>query len=191
MAVDKVDKYKMTKIIYAIIVSALFSSFAVTAVASEPAPKIFFSSAQGQYLANGKAIDTYFWSARYDFGDTFASNPMAQAEYNRYQHLMAWFPYLNWGALGLALTYGIVSTANNVYNDGVFWVSFLVPWISGIIVAGHANAHLQRAINLYNGVDPSLARNQMPESNLPIEEPRLSREMTAPKVAVNLLQFDF
>ena len=187
----------MSRAISTILVLAIglapISAFAQNySMPNDSSPKIFFSSTHGAYIANGKEIDSSFWLARYDFGDTFATNPNAQYEYNQYQNLITWFPYLNWGALGLAFTYGIVSSANNTYNDGVFWLSFLIPWISGIIVGGHAQAHLQRAINLYNGVDPRLARDStFPDSRLPSSEARLSRLMTSPKVALNLFQIDF
>ena len=187
----------MNKIFSTILIFAIglmpISAFAQSySMPTDSSTRIFFSSTHGTYIANGNEISGSFWSARYDFGNTFATNPNAQYEYDQYQSLIAWFPWLNWGSLGLALTYGLVSAANNTYNDGVFWLSFLIPWISGIIVDGHAQAHLQRAINLYNGVDPTLARDSVfPESQLPSSELRMSRLMSSPKVALNLFQLTF
>jgi hypothetical protein len=161
----------------------------LAAQATDGGSKVYVSTSKGCYMANGKPMPTYFWSARTDFGDTFSSNPMAQAEYEKYKKLITWFPYLNWGALGLAIGYEVVSLNNDNFNAGAFWIIFAVPWISGLIVAGNAHRHLTRAMNLYNGVEPDMASRAW--RDLPSLEVSSNRGALAAPISVGLLHFDF
>jgi hypothetical protein len=120
-------------------------------------PEIYYSTQKNTLMANGKVIDRHFWSMKYDLEDVFTKNPAAQAEYLEYEKYITWSPYLNWGAAVAGISYAIISTNNDNYSSGTFWGIFLVPWVAGMIVTQKANIHLERAINLYNGVDPSLA----------------------------------
>lgn len=124
------------------------------------APNIFFSTKQKAMLVNGQAVKCSFWTARCDFGDTFGNIPEAQAEYELYLKKVRWFPYLNWGAVVGMLAYSI-STSDKDYSSGTAFTIFLVPWLSGIFVVGSSQKHLNRAINLYNGVSPDLASRQI------------------------------
>lgn len=171
-----------------VVALSLNSVFALAADVAESSdekkadtPPIYYSTAKHEMIAKGKVVTQSFWAMRADYGDTFKDNPAAQKEYERYEELIAWAPYLNWGSVVVSSAYGFTAAAKGDFSAGTMLGIFLVPWLTGIFVAGSAIGHLQKAVNLENGVPPTEALN--------------SRERTSPRddaaVVVPLLSFAF
>lgn len=122
---------------------------ALASPAALAAPKAYLRS-DFKLIVNDKEYTTGFFTPYYDLEQSLSDNSEAMALYNDYVYLMKWGTALNWGALGVALTYLFSSQSN--YNSGTFWTIFLIPWVSGIVVSVKGQKKFMQAINIYNGV---------------------------------------
>jgi hypothetical protein len=123
----------------------------VISAQSLAAPAAYINSKR-ELVVNGKVAPLKFWSASYDVGDGFATNPLADKYFQDHKYYGRMFSILNWGALGAALTYSASTVGSGSYNSGTFWTIFLIPWLGGIYAANQSQTDLIRAINIYNGV---------------------------------------
>jgi hypothetical protein len=139
-----------------VLTAALTVTSTAASAASDAGPRVYIRS-NGQFVAGGNEYPRSFWVPVIRGADeVFAVSPEAAEEYRLHVKDGEWFAVLNWGALGVFLTY--VAVSGDDYDGGVGLALFAAPWIGGIIMATKSNQHLLKAINLVNGVPASEAR---------------------------------
>lgn len=125
-------------------------------------PKIYIRS-DGQFVANGNEYARGFWIPKiYNAEEVFAANPVAAEAYEMHKKRAVWFAALNWGAVGAAGTYAIISSAGDDFDSGTFWTIFFIPWVGGLFAGASSNRHLIKAMNIVNGVPAESAQFRIP-----------------------------
>ncbi len=127
-------------------------------------PRIYYSVTKGQTLADGKPV-TVSWG-KIDYGDTFKNDPLAQAEYVQYQQINRWVPYIFWAGPVAGVTYLVTRVGSGSFSALTFTAAYLGPIVIASIIGGHAINHLQKAVNIYNGVPAEMAETSTEPTNL-------------------------
>jgi hypothetical protein len=169
---------------FLLVVSAVIGLNATTASAE---PRVYLTS-QVKMIADGKEITCSWWNDRCEFGTFFDDSTDARAEYQKYQKIAYWTPYLRWGAIGLFVGYSIIKlSSDGTYDSGAALAFFIVPWVASQVVSFHATRHLLRAINIMNGVATDQASNSGPAFP-PLAN---NRENRTDLVRTTLFQYSF
>lgn len=125
-------------------------------------PKIYIRS-DGQFVANGNEYARGFWIPKiYNAEEVFAGHPIAAEAYEMHKKRAVWFSALNWGAVGAAGVYAIISSGGDDFDSGTFWTIFFIPWVGGLFAGASSNRHLIKAINIVNGVAAESAEFRQP-----------------------------
>jgi len=138
----------------------LLLTFGLNANRAAAEPRVYVTS-HFKIIADGTEIHCSWWSTRCDFGHYFDENADAKTEYDKYQKIAAYSPWLRWAAVAAFLAYGIYELgSDHNWDFGTSVVVFGVPWLGGAWISGAATSHLIHAVNLMNGVPPENASSR-------------------------------
>ncbi|MCB0413780.1 MAG: hypothetical protein KDD50_05575 [Bdellovibrionales bacterium] len=138
--------------------------FSVNSFGQTPKAYIDFENDEigRRYLnIDGKKYPFSPWSGRADIDDAIIDNSAAKEYYEMHKTASIRGLWGIWGGLGLAVTYALTtvnqydSDGKSIYNSGVYWGLFLVPFIYGTWQMGKSQVYLQKTINSLNGVSYS------------------------------------
>ena len=125
------------------------------------APKAYLDMDPGFFedgsvvTVNGRTLPRSIWvpGRYYGLAAAMKDNPQASRYAEKHDEYAVWSGVALWGGLGGAITY-ILAARGNV-NYGIYWGVFGAGLITSIALQKASLAYLYKAINSYNGTEPS------------------------------------